>query len=198
MLALCVLCLELTDDMLKSTESQQMSVNINLCMIFFCIFYYSVYQRNDRIETTKSCFRVLSSIISRNMMTNGESSNSAMYHHYISANLPFMDPPLFTPTTHTMSPVARVFTENLDVELIPETSVGQYLAENGLSYVSLSDEEEMGIFVELNDMKGVIDLFRILRKIKISIPSPNSSNRDALIMIELKGEISFLPPPSSF
>ena len=72
-----------------------------------------------------------------------------------------------------------------------------YLKEHGLdaSYVSLSDERELGIFVEMNHMKGVIDLFYILRKRKISIPISNSSNGNALI--RLKGEISLLPPPSA-
>ena len=102
-----------------------------------------------------------------------------------------------TNTRYTMSPVVRFFTENPDVDLIPEASVEHYLKEHGLdaSYVSLSDEGQMGIFVELNHMEGVIDLFYILRKRKIRIPISNSSNGNALI--KLKGKISFLPPPSS-
>ena len=135
------------------------------------------------------------------MLTNGEyqfhPSNSVMYHHYISANLPMMDPPIYTCTTYTMSPVVRVFTENPDIDLIPEVSVELYLKEHGLeaSYVSLSDEGEIGIFVEMKHLKGVIDLFYILRKRKIRIPISNSPNGNALI--KLKGEISFLPPPSA-
>ena len=99
---------------------------------------------------------------------------------YIYSNLPIMDPPLLTPTNRDDTTVCRIYKDGMRVT---ENMVRGFMSEADISPVSYTDCEEMGIFVEIDDLSVVIKLFQKLRRYTVKIEG---------VRHQLRAEISYL------
>ena len=87
---------------------------------------------------------------------------------YIISNLPLMDPPLITPTVRDDTTVCRIY---INKDSIPTTEVmlREFMSGTDIVRVSYTDCEEMGIFVEIDDLSAIIKLFPKLRRHTVKI-----------------------------
>ena len=126
--------------------------------------------------------------------------NNVMIHHYIASNIPRMDPPITTLSVYTNTPIVGVFINEADdvvdkyVHFL-ESIVRRFLRAEKIPYVSLCNEEDMGVFVEFRNMQNLVDFYKKLKTVKMTVPVV-----DDVQVIKLEVEVSYLPPPppSSF
>ena len=105
---------------------------------------------------------------------------------YIVQNLPMMNPPLLTPTNREDTTVCRIYKDGM---VVTETMVKDFIASTDIIPVSYCDCEEMGIFVEIDDLSDVIKLFQKLRRYTVKIGG---------IRYQLRAEISYFSIHTKF
>ena len=133
-------------------------------------------------------------------------NNTVMMRHYIATNIPQMNPPIIIPmgeSSRIDTPHARVFVrydddaaDDDDTDDVKngnlEAAVKDFLkAHQSIKIVSCCDEEEMGVFIEFEDMENLINFYHELKKLKMLVPIDNNVEP-----VKVEVEVNYLPPPS--
>jgi hypothetical protein len=126
-------------------------------------------------------------------------NNTIMMYHYIATNIPQMDPPIIIPMLESSRldiPNARVFvddaTDNDNIFFGKlETAVKRFLEDHSIKIISCCNEDAMGVFIEFDDLKNLIDFYHELKKQKMLVPLA-----DSVESVKVEVEVNYLPPPS--
>ena len=90
--------------------------------------------------------------------------NDGILHHYITSNVPFMDPPVKTLGIYSNTPIVGVFINGTDAEVDLYihhlgSIVRTFLQTQCIPYISLYYEDDFGIFIEFKNMRDLIHFY---------------------------------------
>ena len=132
-------------------------------------------------------------------------NNSIMMHHYITANIPQANPQIHIVPMYESSrldtPNARVFVDDATTTTTDDddvffdmlaTAVKRFVEDRDIKIVSFSNENDMGVFVEFDDLKNLIDFYHELKKRKMLVPFGAGGENP----VKVEVEVNYLPPPS--
>ena len=151
------------------------------------------------IEVSVSCFLLFSSFLDIEKLTLiMPNNNSIMMWQYIARNIRQMSP-MYHPmnvSTRIDTPIMHVFSSNDndqddDNATTILNSVKRFLKDHSIKIISCCNEDEMGVFIEFDDLENLINFYHELKKQKMFVPLANNEER-----LKLEVEVSYLPLPS--